>query len=193
MKVLIADSDPFTRRSLQSALATWDYEAVVAEDGEAVWTALQAITAPRLLILDWRMPKPDGTVLCQRVRSLARPAHVILLTSRKEDLVLGLEAGADAGVARPLDWRELRAHIRNGCQIVRYQSELETRLAQLDLVQARELPEVLPICSCCKKIRDGENHWREIEQYLARNTDVRCSHSVCPGCLPTLKEKLQRS
>lgn len=128
MKILIADDDLTTRRKLEDFLLSWNYEVVVAGDGEEAWRALQAEDAPRLAILDWMMPGKDGLKVCEEVRKATAESYVyiILLTvrDRKEDIVQGLEAGADDYLTKPYDVHELKARLRTGRRILALQEAL---------------------------------------------------------------------
>lgn len=133
-RVLIADDDIMARKILQSWLQNWGYEVIVAEDGESAWDALQQERPPEIVILDWMMPKVDGVELCRRIRDDQRPGlyqYILLVTSRneKQDVVKGLEAGADDYLTKPLDRNELQARLRVGKRIL---------TLQRGLVQARE-------------------------------------------------------
>lgn len=127
MQVLIAEDDPVSCRLLESYLTKWAYMAIVTHDGEEAWEVLQR-EDPRLAILDWVMPRMDGPQVCRRLRSSTNPhyVYVILLTakSQKEDLIAGLEAGADEYLIKPNDRNELRARLRAGARIIELQQQL---------------------------------------------------------------------
>ena len=128
MKVLIAEDDSISRRMLEAFLVKWGYEVMVATEGEEAWGILQGNDAPRLAILDWMMPGRDGIDICRSIRQRkGRPyTYILLLTARgqKEDIVQGLEAGADDYVTKPFDPYELRARLRAGRRIVELQEQL---------------------------------------------------------------------
>ena len=128
MKVLIAEDDSITRRMLEAFLVKWGYEVLVAKEGEEAWGIVQGNDAPRLAVLDWMMPGRDGIDICRSVRQRkGRPyVYIVLLTARgrKEDVVEGLEAGADDYVTKPFDPYELRARLRAGRRIVELQEQL---------------------------------------------------------------------
>ena len=104
------------RRILQSWLENWGYRVTLTEDGAQAWKALQQEPHPQLLILDWMMPQTDGVELCRKVREQNRtPYQYILLATAKDgkqDLVKGLEAGADDYLTKPFDKSELRARLK---------------------------------------------------------------------------------
>ena len=133
MKVLIAEDDATSRRMLAAVLGKWGYEVTVTSDGAEAWSALQAPEAPPLAILDWMMPGMDGVEVCRNVRALAaeNPPYIIMLTSlgAHQDIVTGLDAGANDYVAKPYNNAELRARVGVG------QRMLEMRAA---LSQARD-------------------------------------------------------
>ena len=117
MKVLIAEDDSISRLMLQAMLVEWGYEVTAVADGAEAWRILQSENAPRLVILDWVMPRMDGVEVCRRVRARPsqEPAHIILLTSRddKADIVAGLHSGASDYVTKPFDRDELQARVRD--------------------------------------------------------------------------------
>jgi len=126
-RVLIAEDDPISRRVLQTWLQRWHYAVTAVEDGADAWNVLQNQDAPKLAILDWVMPGLDGIELCRRIRQLPEPyRYVILVTGRgeKQDVITGLEAGADDYLTKPFDSEELRARLRTGGRILDLQDAL---------------------------------------------------------------------
>jgi two-component system, NtrC family, sensor kinase len=147
MKVLIAEDDPVSRRLLQAQLERWGHEVTAAADGEEAWRLFEAGRF-FLVVSDWMMPEIDGPELVRRIRACPRPGYVyiILLTarSRKEDVVQGMEAGANDFVTKPFDREELRVRIRAGERIVQLEHSLAQqnqalREAQAALVQSEKL------------------------------------------------------
>jgi signal transduction histidine kinase len=129
MKVLIAEDEPVSRRLLQGHLERWGHQVAAASDGGEAWRLFEAGSYP-LVISDWMMPELDGPELIRRIRACPRPGYVyiILLTGRsqKEDVVQGMEAGANDFVTKPFDREELRVRLRAGERII----QLEHTLAQ---------------------------------------------------------------
>jgi two-component system, cell cycle response regulator len=133
LKILIADDDRISRRLLEKTLERERYEVIAVENGRSAFQQLSLPDGPRLALLDWMMPELDGPGVCSEIRKQhERPyIHIVLLTSRgsKQDVVTGLESGADDYLTKPWDPAELTARLRVGQRIL----QLEDRL-----VEARE-------------------------------------------------------
>lgn len=188
MKALIAEDNSTTRLLLSSTLVEWGYDVVATSDGTEAWQTLQQERAPELILLDWKMPGMDGIEVCRKLRQLpdAQAAHVILLTARhgKEDIVAGLEAGANDYIIKPFEPSELRARLQAGARIVELQKHLADRVRELEsaLAKVKQLQGLLPICAYCKKIRDDRNYWQQVELYIASHSEAQFTHGICPDC-----------
>lgn len=143
MRILIAEDDAIPRRLLQATLTKAGHDVVSACDGVEAWQILRSADAPRLAIVDWLMPNMDGVEVCRRVRQQqASPyTYLILLTSkdRKEDLIAGLEAGADDYLIKPFDPQELQVRLRTGQRILDLQAALFASMDQLAQAHQREV------------------------------------------------------
>jgi two-component system cell cycle response regulator len=130
MKVLIADDEAVTRRLLEASLRRWGYDVVVATNGLEAAQILLSPDAPKLAILDWMMPGMDGTQLCHDIRrNKPEPyTYILLLTGKRaqDDVVAGLDAGADDYVTKPFDPAELKVRLRTGKRILYLQEQLIT-------------------------------------------------------------------
>lgn len=131
MRILIADDSLVSRHLLEATLRKWNYEVIVACDGAEAWNVLNGDDPPRLAILDWVMPGMTGPEVCKRVRGRAQDAelnytYLLLLTSKsqREDLIEGMEAGADDYLTKPFDQHELKVRLRAGSRVIDLQREL---------------------------------------------------------------------
>ena len=142
MKILIADDDAITRRLLETILSKWGYEVQIASDGDEAWATLQGEGAPKLAILDWMMPGLDGVEICRRARQRmdAPYVYMLLLTSkiRKEDIIEGMDAGADDYLTKPFNRHELEVRLRAGLRILDLQEALLASGDELALGRVRE-------------------------------------------------------
>ncbi|HHL40195.1 MAG TPA: diguanylate cyclase [Deltaproteobacteria bacterium] len=163
MRILIAEDDPVSRRLLEARLRKWGYEVTAVSDGVAALEVLSLDDGPRLAVIDWMMPGMDGIELCRRVRGQGREPYVyiIMLTTkdRKEDIVAGIEAGADDYLTKPFDSQELKVRLKAGVRIV----DLEARL-----IEAREALKIQathdPLTGLWNRGAAMEILYREIER-----------------------------
>jgi sigma-B regulation protein RsbU (phosphoserine phosphatase) len=182
MRILIADDDRVSTMMLARTLEKWGFEVVVVHDGAAAWEHVSGKTPPELIIADWMMPGLDGLELCRRIRGVTPPStvYVILLTARtsRQDLVAGLEAGADDYLTKPFDPDELRARIHVGQRTLGL------------IANIKRLTGLLPICSYCKRIRSDHNYWEQVESYITEHTGALFSHGICPPCMVKVMAEL---
>lgn len=189
MKILAVEDDPVARAVLKRALLRLGHEVVEAQDGAEAMRVLEKEPV-RLVVSDWMMPELDGLGLCRAVRSRVNADYVyfILLTGQQADVDNqreAIEAGVDDFLKKPLNVQEIWMRLRVAERILRYATEV------------RQLEAFLPICGYCKKVRDDQNYWQQIESYINERTGTDFSHSVCPDCyqrvvMPEL-EKLRAS
>jgi sigma-B regulation protein RsbU (phosphoserine phosphatase) len=187
VKILIVEDDRSAQILLRATLQRVGHEVVIAEDGQAALDALERDSFP-LVISDWMMPRLSGIELCRAVRerevrrlAQGRPpgyTYLMLLTAldAKADYIEAMDAGADDLLTKPCDPDMLRARLRVGERIIGL------------LKQMQQLEGLLPICSYCKKIREGEASatqpasWVAIESYVSSRSEASFSHGVCPTC-----------
>jgi len=126
--VLVAEDDPISRNILKAWLQKWGFEVTIVEDGLKAWDVIQQKDAPKLIILDWMMPGIDGIELCRRIRgqNSAVYPYVLLLTAKdaKQDLINGLNAGADDYLTKPCNVNELKTRLNVGIRILQLQGAL---------------------------------------------------------------------
>lgn len=134
MKILIVEDDLVSRRLLQKIFNDWGHEVLTADNGQQAWEIIQNENI-RFVIADWIMPVMDGVTLCRKIRASEIQGYVyfVLLTGKgkKEDIVEGLDAGADDYVTKPFDRGELRVRIRAGERILNLEKELTEKNIEL--------------------------------------------------------------
>lgn len=184
MNILIVDDDPTSRIVLNATLKKLGHEVTVTTNGDEAWTAFQNADVP-VLISDMVMPGLDGLELCRKIRAANRPkyTYIILLTSigGKHGYMVGMKAGADDFINKPFDEEQLGTRLVVADRILNLQS------------QVKQLAGLLPICACCKKVRDDQNYWQQVESYITKRTDARFTHSYCPDCLDRLRSEIDAS
>ena len=174
MKILAVEDDPVARAVLHQALRRLGHEVIDAGDGAEALRKLEKEPV-RVIVSDWMMPEMDGLALCRAVRARVQADYVyfILLTGRTADVDNqreAIEAGVDDFLSKPLNSQDIWMRLRVAERILRYATEV------------RQLEAFLPICGYCKKVRDDQNYWQQIESYINERTGTDFSHSVCPDC-----------
>jgi diguanylate cyclase (GGDEF)-like protein len=161
MRILIAEDDPTTLRMLESAVKDWGYEAVAVRDGNSAWDVLRSADSPPLALLDWMMPAQSGIELCRKVRqeSDAPFVYLVLLTgkAKTQDIVQGMESGADDYLSKPFDRQELKVRLRAGQRIVELHETLRIQAtcdALTGLWNRRMILEILGR-ECARAGREG--------------------------------------
>jgi CheY-like chemotaxis protein len=174
MKILIAEDDPVSVKILQVTLQQYGHEVVVASTGEEAWQKFDADPV-RAVLSDWMMPGLNGLEFCQRVRARQKTdyTYFILLTAintSRDNLREAMDAGVDDFLKKPLDREAVQMRLRVAERILEYTTQI------------RELKELLPICMYCKRIRDDQDYWQQVESYFHTATGSNFSHGICPDC-----------
>jgi sigma-B regulation protein RsbU (phosphoserine phosphatase) len=184
MKILVAEDDPVAAKILLRALQSFGHEVVLTSDGVEAWETFDQDPV-RLIISDWFMPKLDGLDFCRKVRGRPKTPYTyfILLTALEtspEKYDIATDAGVDDFFSKPLDRPTIRMRLRVAERILGYTTEI------------RQLKDLIPICSYCRKIRNDGNYWQMVETYINEQTGSNFTHGICPTCsealLATLKE-----
>jgi len=168
--ILIVDDNPTNLQVLGKLLAEQGYELSIAQSGQEALDFV-AETEPELILLDIMMPGMDGYAVCRQLKKNAGTKHIpiIFLTAKIEsaDIIKAFELGAADYVTKPFNAAELLARVN-------VHVELNT------------LRGILPVCSSCKKIRDDEGIWNQIEEYIESHSKALFSHSLCPTCMDSM-------
>ena len=173
-KVLIAEDDLVSAKVLSALLQRLGYQVTVARDGDEAWKLFEADPV-RLIVSDWMMPGTDGLALCEKVRAhRAIPyTYFILLTANRttaDNYKLAADAGVDDFLTKPIDREALQMRLHVAARILKFTAEI------------RQLKELIPMCVYCRKVRDEENYWQQVETYIQTETGSRFSHGACPDC-----------
>lgn len=193
VRILIVEDDRYFQRVLHKRLQSDGYQVQTAGDGRE---GMKAIVAwePHLVISDWMMPEVDGLELCQSVKTGLREAapYFILLTARGElsDRLLALETGADDYVIKPCEQAELMARVRAGLRVIVLTRELQETVARLREAQSANgnshahapLPDLIAVCSKCRKVHLDGDQWLELGRFLESRLPARFTDGVCPDC-----------
>lgn len=196
MRILIADDDSTSRTLLCGVLSKHNHEVTATVNGAEALQALQQPDAPALAILDWMMPELDGLEVVRQLRAVPteRPPYLIILTVKgsKEDIIAGLDAGANDYLTKTFHPEELLARVEVGRRMVALGEALADKVDELGraLDQIKTLRGIVPICASCKMIRDDKGFWTQVEAYVSAHTEAQFSHGICPKCAEQLYPEL---
>ena len=185
--VLIVDDVPENLTVLKQMLEEQNYRVRPAINGEI---ALRAVSSspPEIILLDIRMPGMDGYEFCRRLKSVEKTRSIpIIFISALDELHEKVKAFSLGGVdyiTKPFQEEEVIARVRTHLTIRRLQQSLEEKNDNLQkaMGEIKALQGIIPICAWCKKIRDDEGFWKQVEVYFSERSDVMFSHGVCPDC-----------
>jgi CheY-like chemotaxis protein len=203
LKILIVDDHEENLIALEHLLDGVGAELLRASSGQEA-LALMLEHDFCLILLDVQMPEMDGFEVASLARRKARTRHVpiIFLTAMgigPESIFKGYESGAVDYLVKPINPFVLCSKVRVFCELYDQRLTIEQQLAEIqsknDLMQKqlseiRTLRGLLPICSGCKRVRNDEGYWEEIENYVRQYSDAEFSHGLCPPCARRLYPEL---
>lgn len=185
-RVLIADDEALVMNLIQGELEAIGMTVVgKASDGHRV-VELTRELRPDVVLMDIAMPEQDGLTAAALIQQEC-PTPVVILSAHEgvQDIARATAAGVGAFLVKPPRASELERAI--AIAVARHADLMELRRINGELKQAmaeiRTLGGLLPICCSCKKIRDDQGYWNQIEAYISEHTDTRFTHSYCPDCL----------
>jgi diguanylate cyclase (GGDEF)-like protein len=142
MRILIADDDAVSRRLLKRTLDRLGHETIEVGDGPQAVSALMHPEGPRMAIIDWMMPGADGPTVCRAVRARSEVyVYIIMLTARegRDDVIAGLDSGADDFLTKPFDAAELRSRLRCGTRVLALEEGLLKAHAELSVLATQDV------------------------------------------------------
>ena len=194
MDVLIVDDEPDIIKILRKYLENHGLGVLTAQNGREALEILQKSDV-RLVITDRIMPEMDGIALCRSIRAsdISGYVYIIILTisGSKEDIVNGINAGADDYVTKPFNLEELKVRVDSGLRVLALEQSLHEKIKEEEILvgelkaaldQVQKLSGMLPICATCKKIRDDKGYWNKIETYICEHSEAKFTHGMCPDC-----------
>ena len=180
-RILIVDDEPSNIMILRGFLEQHDFDVSVAMDGGQTMQILESCR-PELILLDVMMPGMDGFELCRLLKEDKETADIpiIFMTSLSsvENKVSGFEAGGVDYITKPFQPLEVLARVHTHLTLQRQKMELKQAMAELKVLTG-----ILPMCSFCKNIRDKDDKWIRLEQYISSHSEAQVSHGLCPECL----------
>ncbi|MBF0259658.1 MAG: response regulator [Desulfamplus sp.] len=196
--ILIVDDTIANMRLLVDLLGNQGYLVRPALSGNMALKAAEK-EAPDLVLLDILMPEMDGYEVCRILKAddKLKDVPVIFISALDDvsDKVKGFSVGGVDYISKPFQIEEVLARVETHLTLRRLRQELEEKNIHLkrmnselskSLDEIETLREILPICCNCKKIRDDEGYWQQLEAYFKENSGIEFSHGICPKCAKEL-------
>ena len=185
--ILIVDDTPENITVLRQMLTEEGYRVRPALSGELALKAVQT-DPPDLILLDILMPIMDGYEVCRKLKGNEQfrniPIIFISALSELEDKIKAFSEGGVDYITKPFQTEEVLARVNTHLQLHFLQKSLEKKNIELQksLDEVKQLKGLLPICTSCNNIRDGEGYWENMETYISNHSEATFAHSVCPDC-----------
>jgi YesN/AraC family two-component response regulator len=192
ISVLYVEDEPTTRsavaRMLKRRVATL-YEAENGKEGLELFKQAR----PNIVISDVRMPVLDGMQMSKEIKLIDKNSKIILTTAHSDANILldSIDVGVDKYLLKPLDMDALYSAIDQCAETIVLERKIQQQNREKDeliaklqeaLENVKKLSGLIPICSHCKKIRNDEGYWKQIEGYISEHSEARFSHGICPDC-----------
>jgi DNA-binding response OmpR family regulator len=185
--ILVVDDNSDNLRLLAAILKESQYKVRLAPNGERALATIHK-EAPDLILLDVMMPVMDGFEVCRLLKAdkETNGIPVIFISALDEtiDKVKAFSMGGVDYITKPFKPEEVLARVRTHLTLRGLQCRLEKKNEQLRqaLDEIQLLRGILPICSLCKKIRNEDGYWEQIETYIQARSEVDISHGICEKC-----------
>jgi AmiR/NasT family two-component response regulator len=196
VRVLIVDDDVLVIEAIQEILERIGHVVVgKVADGRQAVEATQALR-PDVVLMDIKMPEVDGLEAARQIQGHC-PTPVVLLTAHEtpELVEQASAAGVGAYLVKPPQaramWRAITiamARFGDLMELRRLNAELQDALARV-----KTLSGLLPMCASCKKVRDDEGYWHQVEVYIRDHSEASFTHGICPDCARKLYPALDLS
>ena len=200
-RILVTDDSLVARTACSNQLKEAGYQVLFAQNGLEAVEAMAKETVD-LVLMDVVMPEMNGVEACRKIKALesAKDTPIIMVTSvgDMKTLQSAFDAGAVDYVTKPIEPIELMARIRSAlrlkeemdarkkreAELTRKNQELESALSEIKTLRG-----FIPICAWCKKIRNIEGYWEQMEHYIEGHSQATFSHSICKDCAAKQFEK----
>lgn len=196
ISVLYVEDELVTRSAVARMLKRRVLNVYEAENGQEGLDLFKQYR-PDIVISDIKMPVMNGMDMSKEIKALDKNSKIILTTAHSDASVLinSIEVGIDKYIMKPLDMAYLFSSVEKCAENIMLEKKLQQQNRDKDelivklqeaLEKVKKLSGLLPICSSCKKIRNDEGYWKQIEGYISEHSEAEFTHSICPDCFKKL-------
>jgi len=203
-KILVTDDDQDMLLLASTLLRDEGYKVFEAASGKECLDAVKA-HHPDVVLLDVMLPDMTGVEVCRKIKTDpdSEGIFVILVSGVRvssEYQADALNIGADGYIVKPITNKEFVARVQSIVRIKwaedalrQKEREQEKLISQLQeaLAEIKTLKGFIPICACCKQIRDDEGYWNQLEAYISKHTNAIFTHGICPSCAEKYRAEIK--
>ncbi len=189
-KIMIVEDERILAADLEDRLGAMGYSVCAkASSGEhAIELAIE--NKPDLILMDIHLEGQMDGIQAARIIKDSGEFPVVYLTAFADQGILDRAKVTEpfGYLIKPFQLRELHSTI----EMALYKADMDRKLKETNrelkeaLAKVKQLSGLLPICANCKKIRDSQDYWHQVETYIAAHSEADFSHSICPDCMKTL-------
>ena len=194
IRVLVAEDDFIVSKEITRALKKIGYKQIgMASDGEEAIEMTQKLR-PDIILMDIKMPKLDGLRAAAKIQESC-PTPVVVLTAHESQAMVkkASKMGVSSFLTKPPKVNEIERAVI--IALARHKDFMELRRVNKKLKKAMDeiktLKGFIPICAWCKKIRNDEGYWEQLDIYIRKHSEAEFSHSICPKCKKKISSNLK--
>ncbi|MGA2748660.1 MAG: response regulator [Verrucomicrobiota bacterium] len=189
LRLLIVEDEAIVAADIEDRVGRLGYGVAGIADGGEQAIAMAGQLKPDLVLMDIILKGAmRGTEAAARIAGELK-IPIVYLTANADDQTFfaALDSAPFGYVLKPFEDRELQIAIEIALYKHRLEQERESLIAQLReaLAEVRKLSTLLPICAWCKRVRDDQGYWMEVQAYLNEHS----THSACPECTAKLMQE----
>ncbi|MCP4022663.1 MAG: response regulator [Desulfobacteraceae bacterium] len=189
-RILIVEDEALVAAELSDNITALGYQVTdMVNSSKKVFESIQS-EKPDLVLMDIKIKGDmDGIQTAQKIKDTNGPPVIFLTAYFNDDFMARAKILEPFGyLIKPVDTRELQSTIEIALYKAKMEKERDLLLEKLTATQ-KELKKArqgLPICSHCKKIRNDQGGWEDLENYMYENLDTLFTHGLCPDCTSEL-------
>ena len=194
-RILVVEDEALAAADIQVRLRSLGYDIAGLADTADEAIRLAKAIKPDLVLMDLmlRSEKP-ATEAAHHIRAQLRLPVIFLSASLGVQMVArALDADAFSHIRKPFEEALLKTQIDLALYQHRMEREREELIGklQLALAEVKTLASLLPICAWCKNVRQDQNYWRSVEQYVRSRSSAHFTQCICPSCEEKFRQDLR--
>ena len=189
-RILIVEDEGLVALDMKNRLASFGYEVVDMVSSGELAIEKSEMLRPDLVLMDIMLSgEMDGIMTADRIRKRSNIPVVYLTAYYEEKVLQKVKITEPYGyIIKPYNDRELHIAVEIALFKHAADADKEKLIAELQkaLAAIKRLQGILPICASCKRIREDNGYWTQVESYIREHSEAEFSHGICPECAKKL-------